>query len=173
MPEVQEVNKETQAEAAVDQQPLHLRGLADTEEAVQAKALAAAKALDEQVAAAMEGRPTSTEPVAIPEPEVSLASIASQGREALLDAMRKHHEKKPPVYVPPPMTERQLSRREEELEAGRRAVARAQAQQAARPVPPEDRVKEGFTTPVYRPGNAVPDPTIDAPSGTVAGVVRG
>lgn len=165
MPEVQETNEETQT--------LHLRGLADTEEATMAAKVAAAKTLDERVAAAMEGTTTSTEPVNIPEPEMSLAAIASQGREALLDAMRKHTEKKPPPYVPPPMTERQLSRREEELEAGRRAVARAQAQQAARPVQKEDRVKEGFTTPVYRPDNAVPDPTIPALNGTVAGVVRG
>jgi hypothetical protein len=173
MPEVQETNAETQVEAAAEtQQPLP-KADASAEEAAQAEAVAKAKAIDEQVAAAMEGRPTSHEPVHVPEPEVSLASIASQGREALLDAMRRHSENKPPPYVPPAMTERQLSRREEEMEAGRRAVARAQAQQATRPVPTEDRVKEGFTTPVYRPDNAVPDPTIPAVNGVVAGVVRG
>jgi len=173
MPEVQETNEETLVEASVDQQQGPTKADALAEEAAQAEAVAAAKALDEQVAAAMEGRPTSNAPVEIPEPEISLAAIASQGRDALLEAMRKHAEKKPAPYVPPPMTERQLSRREEELEAGRRAVARAQAQQAMRPVPTEDRTKEGYTTPVYRPGDAVPDPTIDAPNGVVAGVSRG
>lgn len=173
MPEVQEQSEETIVEASAETRAPPLKEAAKHEEAALADALAKAKAIDDAVADAMEGRPTSTEPVNIPEPEVSLASIASQGREALLDAMRRHSENKPPPYVPPAMTERQLSRREEEMEAGRRAVARAQAQQAARPVPVEDRVKEGFTTPVYRPDNAVPDPTIPAVNGVVAGVVRG
>lgn len=77
----------------------------------------------------------------------------------LLDALREHAKKSEAVeYVPPPRTARQMSALEEELEAGRRAQAKAEAQQASRPVNPAEPVKEGFTTPVYRPGDAVPDP---------------
>jgi hypothetical protein len=89
---------------------------------------------------------------------VSVIGLAAQGREALLEGLRQHAARsKPKEYVPPPRTERQMSALEEELEAGRRAQQKAEAQQASRPVPPAD-PKEGFTTPAYRPGDRVPDP---------------
>ena len=85
---------------------------------------------------------------------VSIGELASQGHDALLEAFRKHREKPVPVYTPPPLTERQLSARELEFEAGRKSVARAAAQQASRPVPPRDPAE--ITTPVFRPGDHVP-----------------
>lgn len=166
----QETIERVMAEASPEAPPPLTRADADAEEAAMAAKIAASKALDEQVAAAIGEKADVT---IDPQEFVSIAGLAAQGREALLDALRKHAEKPKPVYTPPAMTERQLSLREEELEAGRRAVARHAAQQAARPQPVEDRVKEGFTTPVYRPGDVRPDPTIDAPSGVVAGVSRG
>ena len=93
-----------------------------------------------------------------PEDFVSIAGLAAQGREALLDALRAHTDKPKPEYVPPAMTERQLAAREAEFEAGRRSVARAQAQDALRPQPVADPKTEGFSTPTHRPNNMVPDP---------------
>lgn len=93
------------------------------------------------------------------EEPVSIIGLAAQGREVLLDQLRQHAERtKPKEYIPPPRTARQMSQLEEELEAGRRSQARAQAQQDARPAPKVDPNKEGFTTPSYRPNNMVPDP---------------
>lgn len=90
--------------------------------------------------------------------EVSIIGLAAQGREALLEGLRQHQQRaKPPEYIPPPRTGRQMSQLEAELAAGRRTQQRAAAQAAARPVPPKD-VSEGFTTPVYRPNDMVPDP---------------
>lgn len=102
---------------------------------------------------------------------VSLLNVAAKGRDALAEQFREHARKtaeNKKAYVPPPMTERQLSNREEEMAAGRKAVERAQAQKDSRPMPKAD-VKEGFTTPVYRPGDVVPDPKMLAPSGFAAG----
>lgn len=94
------------------------------------------------------------------EEPVSLIGLAAQGRDVLLNALRKHAEEAKPVeYVPPPRTARQMTQLEEELEAGRRAQARAEAQQASRPPPAPEPGKEGFSTPVYRPGDVVPNPT--------------
>ena len=159
---------EANQEASAEKTPLHSKEAASREEAAMAEKIAAAKALDAKVAAAMGDAPADEKMVETKE-FVSLAGLASQGREALLDALRAHAEKPKPVYTPPAMTERQLSNREEELEAGRRAVARATAQADQRPAPTEDRTKEGYTTPVFRPTDQVPDPTVDAPSGVVAG----
>lgn len=90
--------------------------------------------------------------------QVSIIGLAAQGRDVLLEQLRQHAERnKPKEYVPPPRTERQMSALEEELAAGARAVQRNAAQQAARLPPPQD-PKEGFTTPVYRPNDMVPDP---------------
>lgn len=105
---------------------------------------------------------------------VSLGEIASRGYDALHEAYRLQREadKNKPVYVPPPMTERQLSAREEELEAGRRAVARNEVQLANRPTPDRNALEiaaEGQTNPVYRPANLVPDPTIPATPGIGGG----
>lgn len=88
---------------------------------------------------------------------VPLVSLAAKGREALMEGLRQHALHKPPEYVPPPRTERQMTQLEAELEAGRRAQQRHAAQQASRPAP-ERNVNEGFTTPVHRPANMVPDP---------------
>jgi hypothetical protein len=89
---------------------------------------------------------------------VSVIGLAAQGREALLEGLRQHAERsKPKEYVPPPRTERQMSALEEELEAGRKAQQKAEAQQASRPVPARDPA-EGSSVPVYRPGDMVPDP---------------
>jgi hypothetical protein len=88
----------------------------------------------------------------------TLIGAAAKGRESLLAKLRDHSQKPKEVYIPPPMTERQLSRREEEMEAGRRAVAKQQAQITHRPVPPHDSREGGPSTPIHRPGNLVPDP---------------
>lgn len=100
---------------------------------------------------------------------VPIADIAARGYDALHEAFRRHNEQnKPKEYVPPPRTERQMTALQEELEAGRRTQARAQAQQDARPPTPPN-PNEGFTTPAYRPGNLVPDPTVAAVGGSAAG----
>lgn len=94
---------------------------------------------------------------------VPLVQAMAGGIDGLHEQFRRHNEQaaKKKEYVPPPRTANQMSRLQEELEAGAKAVARAQAQQAARP-PQEPPVgnKEGFTTPVYRPDNIVPDPML-------------
>ncbi len=131
---------------------LKLRAQADAEAAEAAAKIAAANEASNLAAEAVGDKFVE------PEEFVSIAGLAAQGREKLLDALRAHAEKPKPVYVPPPMTERQLSAREQELEAGRNAVARAKAQADARPQPAADPVKEGFSTKVYRPGQSVPDP---------------
>lgn len=98
----------------------------------------------------------------------TVIGAAAQGREFLLQKLRAHNDKPKAVYVPPPMTERQQSRLEEEMEAGRRAVAKQQAQIDSRPIPPRD-PREGSSAPVHRPGNLVPDPTLRNTSGFAAG----
>lgn len=93
----------------------------------------------------------------------TMIEAAAGGIDALHEAMRKASEVKPIEYVPPPRTERQMTALEQELEAGRKAVERNKAQQAiaqearAR-AQAEERVKEGFMTPVHRPADAVPNP---------------
>lgn len=105
-----------------------------------------------------------------PEPEAtSIMEVASRGYDALQEAFAKHNAKKPKEYVPPPRTERQMSALQEELEAGRRRVAQNEEQLASRTQPKPEPAKEGFTTPVYRPGDMVPDPTINSPSGFAGG----
>lgn len=102
-----------------------------------------------------------------PDPPVNIAEVASRGYDALQEQFRRHNENvaKKKEYVPPPRTSNQMSRLQEELEAGARAVAKNQERQAAARPEPTDLRKEGFTTPVYRPDNLVPDPTIPATSG--------
>lgn len=100
------------------------------------------------------------EQAAAPPPEAPvLIDVASRGYDALNEAFKKHNEQnKVQEYVPPPRTPRQMSALQEELEAGRRTQQRAEEQQAASRVVAPDLNKEGFTTPVYRPGDVVPDP---------------
>ena len=96
------------------------------------------------------------EPAAVP-----IVDVAARGYDALHEQFRQHNAKqaKKKEYVPPPRTANQMSRLQEELEAGARRVADAEARQAAaKPVVPVDGNKEGFTTPVYRPNDVVPDP---------------
>lgn len=87
----------------------------------------------------------------------STLSAAAKGRDALKQAFEAQKERnKPKPYVPPPRTERQMTALQEELEAGRRTQAKAQEQYDNRPQPTPD-PNEGFTTPVHRPNDAVPD----------------
>lgn len=99
----------------------------------------------------------------------TLIGAAAKGRDTLLAKLREHSQKPKEVYTPPPMTERQLSRREEEMEAGRKAVEKHQAQIAHRPIPPHDKREGGPSVPLHRPGNLVPDPTVANTSGFAAG----
>lgn len=97
-----------------------------------------------------------------PEPP-TLIEVAAQGMDALHEALRQHGNRPVPEYVPPPRTSRQMEVLNEELEAGRRAGLRAQeqdrvAKEARARAAAEDRAKEGFTTPVYRPNDVVPNP---------------
>jgi len=104
---------------------------------------------------------------------VSLGELASY--EQLHAAFEQQRDAKVKAYVPPPMTERQLSAREEEFEAGRRAVARATAQLANRPAPTPNALElsaAGQNTPVFRPGSLVPDPTIAKQDGSAVGGTR-
>lgn len=93
----------------------------------------------------------------------TMIEAAAGGIDSLHEAMRRASEVKPIEYIPPPRTERQMTALEQELEAGRKAVERNKAQQAisqearARAAA-EERAKEGFTTPVHRPADAVPNP---------------
>lgn len=94
-----------------------------------------------------------------PAESVKVREVASRGYDALQEQFRIHNERsKPKEYVPPPRTANQMSRLQEELEAGARRVAAAEAQKAAAPANPVDLRKEGFTTPVFRPNDSVPDP---------------
>lgn len=154
MPEQQD-QMETSPEPSQEQSGPTAKEMAAAEEQNQARALKIA----EQAA-----QPP-------PEPVVPLVDVAARGYDALHEAFRKHNENaaKRKEYVPPPRTERQMSALEEELEAGRKAQQRAEAQQKASQPPKTDLNKEGFTTPVYRPGDVVPDPTIPATGNFVAG----
>lgn len=93
-----------------------------------------------------------------------LIGLAAQGMDALHDALRAHSQQPTQEYIPPPRTARQMTVLEEELEAGRRAGERAREQQLAAnearaKAAAEERAKEGFTVPVYRPNDVVPNPT--------------
>ncbi len=127
--------------------------MAAAEERNAAERLAAARASEEA---------HTVRSVPAAEPNEDIGSIASKGMDYLHRKLREHANKPKPVYVPPPITESMAQRIREEQEAGARAVAKHAAQQAARPQPPRD-PKEGFTTPVYRPADVVPDPTGAAP----------
>ena len=106
--------------------------------------------------------------------DVPLVSVAAQGMDALHPAIQARSNIPVEPYIPPPRTERQMTQLEAELAAGRRAQQRAQAQQdianeARARAAAEEAAKNGFTTPVYRPNDVVPDPTIPATGGVVAG----
>jgi len=145
-------NQDKHPTANEEKPTLKLRAQADAEEAAMAAKIKAAEEASKLAAEAVGDKNVE------PEEFVSIAGLAAQGREKLLDALRAHADKPKPVYVPPPMTERQLSAREQELEAGRRAVKKAEEQLALRPQPVANPKTEGFTTPAHRPNNMVPDP---------------
>lgn len=100
----------------------------------------------------------SPEPIKLEQDEfVSIAGLASQGREALVAKLRDHMEKSAPKeYVPPALTERQMTRTQMEMEAGRRASERHAAQAAHRPQPKPE-ASDGYTAPVFRPAGHVPN----------------
>lgn len=149
-PELIEQKEEPKSEELTAKQ------LAAAEEENAARALRIINSQQEKVQAEMQ------EPV-------SIIGLAAQGREVLLEQLRQHADRtKPKEHIPPPRTERQMSQLEAELNAGRAAQQRHAEQVASRPVPVKD-VSEGFTTPVHRPGNLVPDPTKPAIGGSVAG----
>ena len=105
--------------------------------------------------------------------EIPLVSVAAQGMDALHAAIQARSNRPAEPYIPPPRTARQMTQLQAELEAGARAQKRAQAQQdlaneARARAAAEEAAKNGFTTPVYRPNDVVPDPTIPA-VGFVAG----
>jgi hypothetical protein len=153
MPEVQEQTQEQQPEASEEQIGPTAKQMAAAEETNQMRLRAQA---------AQDDKPP-------PEAPVNIVEVAARGYDALQEAFAKHNAIKPKAYVPPPRTERQMAALQEELDAGRKAGERAAAQQASRPQPKSDQTKDGFTTPAYRPNNLVPDPTIPATSGHVAG----
>lgn len=144
-----EVPPEAKVEAPAEVTEPTAKSMAAAEEANQARRL--------QLIQEQEKSLSQSEMAAVP-----IAEVASRGFEALQEARRRHLEltANKPVYVPPPRTERQMSRLEEELAAGARAVARSKAQQEAARPNKADPNKEGFTTPVYRPGDVVPDPVV-------------
>lgn len=97
----------------------------------------------------------------------TLIEAAAGGIDALHEAMRKASEVQVPAYVPPPRTERQMTSLQAELAAGKRAGERAREQnriaaESRARTAAKEKAKEGFTLPVYRPGDVVPDPTIPA-----------
>jgi len=116
----------------------------------------------EAIDAAVEAAPPAEDkPIDIQPEFVSIAGLASKGRDALLDQLRDHMEKsKIEEYVPPPPTARQMSQTQLEMEAGRRATERHAAQAAQYKQMERDK-SEGYTTPVFRPGEHVPG--FDAP----------
>ncbi len=100
----------------------------------------------------------SPEPIKVDTEEVvSIAALASRGRDALVDQLRKHMvNSAPKEYTPPGLTDRQAARLKEEMDAGRRASERSAAQSAlARQPKPDPTV--GYTVPVYRPADHVPN----------------
>lgn len=159
-----------QAVAAINKPTLERPMEAVQEKTVEVNAVTAKQMAEEEATNAQRARDLvalhNAEPAA---PDVTLIEVAARGYDALNEAYAKHNAVKPKEYVPPPRTPRQMANLQEELEAGRRAQQRAEAHYAANRPPPPDPVKEGFNTVVYRPGDSVPDPTVPAASGSVAG----
>ncbi len=87
---------------------------------------------------------------------VSIAALASKGRDALVDAMRTHINRPEPEYVPPQPTERQRTRTEMEMDRGRKTSERHAASALAALQPKPD-PSDGYTVPVFRPGDHVPN----------------
>jgi hypothetical protein len=131
--------------------------MAAAEEANAARAAGIIRRQQEQLSAQVEAdaRPTVIE-------------AAAGGIDALHAAIMANSQRPVPEYVPPPRTTRQMTQLEQELEAGRRTQLRAKeqqqlAQEARARASAAEAAKEGFTTPVYRPNNMVPDPMTGKP----------
>lgn len=130
------------------------RALADAEERAQAQKLAEIKAMNP------EAQSEPVEDLTV----LPMVTILERGRDALEEAMRQNQRKMQEAaaaYVPPPRTEAQNSRLQEELEAGRKAQAKAEEQlrlqrELAARTQPDPR--EGTSTPVHRSGLSVPNP---------------
>lgn len=144
---VQEAQAEKPPEAS--QEPLGptAKQMAAVEEA-NAKRIVDQQRANEQRAAA-ESRPVE-----------NIMGLAAKGRDALLQGLRQHAQQAAPrPYVPSPLTDRQKTALQEEMEAGARRVALAEAQKirAGHPtLPPPKDSNEGVTTPVHRPPGYVP-----------------
>lgn len=146
--------------AEVTEQPSEptAKEMAAAEEANAARAAEIIKRQQDQLSAQAEtdARPT-------------LIEAAAGGMDALHAAIQANSNRPVADYVPPPRTERQMTQLQAELEAGRKAQQRAEAQNQlaqearARQSAEETAAKEGFTTPVYRPDNMVPDPMTGKP----------
>ncbi len=145
----QQNNEDFQAEAEAE---MANREAAALEEKLMASKVATARMAGEEVVKSMGAKPE----------EEMLVSMAAKGRDYLIDRIQKLTAERAaqPAYAPPAMTDRQKAAREIEMEAGRRAQAKHAAQEASRPPRPADVKTEGFTRPVYRPGDLVPDPTV-------------
>lgn len=97
-------------------------------------------------------------PVYVPSPKTTDREL-THGEQQLQDFLKQvnlANQPPPPPPPPPEMTARQRSQIEEEMEAGRKSVARHAAQQANRPQPKPDPT-EGKNTPVFRPEDYVPN----------------
>lgn len=139
-----------------------IKALAAEEERRTAELIAQARAMQE---------PGGEVPASAPVEEEPLISILSKGQDYLHEKMREKMARDAAVEAsraPPERTERQQALLTEEQEAGRRAAARHQAELDARPPRPRDPA-DGTTTPVHRPGSAVPGPYDGAPGSFVAG----
>lgn len=143
-------DENTQAEA---EDNVSAREAAELEERLAVEAIASARQNGDDAGAAEENAIQQT----------TLIGAAAKGRDHLLQKMREHsaNTAAKAAYVPPPLTDRQRERLEMEMAAGKRANAKAQAQADFRPVPPKDK-SEGYSTPVHRPANVVPDPKLTA-----------
>lgn len=138
-----------EVKAAEEVDTFDAKAAAASEEKLAAQRIANQKAMEAATAKAMGDAA---------EPEEALGAMASKGREYLLERLRQHAETNKPVpYVPPPMSDRMRVKLEEEQAAGRKSTERHEAQVASRPVPVKT-AAEGFTTPVFRPNDVVPDP---------------
>lgn len=79
-----------------------------------------------------------------------------QERARQLQARVDRSNKPKPAPVPPPIPPALLDQRHAEMEAGRKMVAHHNSLKALRPQPKANS-NEGTTTPVFRPGDYIPD----------------
>lgn len=156
-----ETNEQT-ADQGSSEAEIAAREAADLEERLSSERIAQARNESDAVGAEVEKQATT------------IIGAAAKGRENLLNKLREHSAAvaAKAVYVPPPMTENMRSRIDEELEAGRRAQAKHQAQWDSRPIAKPDPREGGPGRPVHRPGDVVPDPTLGNTTGFVAGTKK-